>query len=238
MKHFLLLPLFAAVLLIPSCASQIDGILKEGGSAGLGIQAALEPRMTSLIRTLNATMGKGNPDLVLDGASIGRAMEESPGVRSVVLFNTGPASLVGNASINRVDEFVMHDKGAPFISYDDHLINGVPSGYMNISLNRDNMPKLIALLSNDVVDYLSALMAPVILEEDIPKNEYLSMVSSLYGKPIADEMRDAIIHATVDFPGPIKSITGGVASGARAVFKIPLIDVLVLESPISWEVIW
>jgi hypothetical protein len=100
----------------------------------------------------------------------------------------------------------------------------------------------MALLSTDAIDYLTALMAPVVLEEYIPRDEYLSLVSSLYGRPLADEISEAVIHAAMDFPGPITSFntsgTGLSVSGSRAIFDIPLLDLLLLERPLSWEVVW
>jgi hypothetical protein len=231
-----------AVLVFASCTSQINGTLREGGSADLTIQAALEPRMSTLIRSLNAMMGKAQESLLLNGASISQSMAASPGVGSVSLQNTGPAALEGRAAISRVGDFLSLSAGTHFISYSETSSGGRSHVRFLATLDRSNAHALIALLSTDAIDYLTALMAPVILEEYIPRDEYLSLVSSLYGRPIADEISAAVIQAAIDFPGPITSSstsrTALSVSGSRAIFIIPLLDLLLLETPLSWEVVW
>jgi hypothetical protein len=86
--------------------------------------------------------------------------------------------------------------------------------------------------------YLSALMAPIATGEALTKPEYLALVTSVYGKAIADEISSSSIRASVNFPGAIQRIKGGTYSGRRADFDIPLLDILVLETPLSYEVVW
>jgi hypothetical protein len=96
----------------------------------------------------------------------------------------------------------------------------------------------MALISPEVSDYLSAFMAPVVTGEELSKAEYLDLVSSLYGRALADEIAAARIYASVDFPGPLQSVRGGNFSGRRAEFTVPLIDLLVLENRLEYEVRW
>jgi hypothetical protein len=81
-------------------------------------------------------------------------------------------------------------------------------------------------------------MAPVATGESLTKGEYLALVGSIYGKGVADEITAAKIHAFIDFPGPISSVRGGAYTGRRAVFEVPLLDLLVLESPLNYEIRW
>jgi hypothetical protein len=70
------------------------------------------------------------------------------------------------------------------------------------------------------------------------KRDYIALVASVYGKGIADEISQASIRASIEFPGTVLSARGGTFSGRRAEFTIPLVDVLVLETPLRYEVIW
>ena len=231
--------LFLSFLLLASCSARINGTLRQGGSADLTIQVALEPRMTSLIRSLNAVMGHSGSELILDGQSISRSMAASPGISSVILLNTGPAALEGEVAVSRVEDFLSPVREQRFISYWEGLDGGRPSGRILISLNRATVPELVALLSAEAVDYLTALMAPAILGDEISNEEYLVLVNSLYGPGIVEEIRNARILASIDFPSPITAIRGGtISSPRRADFDIPLLDLLVLENPLSWEVSW
>ena len=226
------------ILLLFSCSSQINGVLREGGAADLTISASLEPRMSAIIRSLNAIMGGSGPEMILDGHSIGRSIAVSPGVQSVAMANTGPAALEGKIVISKVEDFLSLANGTPFVTYTENRVNGKSTGRILISLDRRNAPGLIALLSEEAEDYLTALMAPAVIGEDLTKTEYLGLVASLYGQAAANEIRTAKIRAAIDFPGPVTSVRGGTAQGSRAVFEILLLDILVLETPMSWEAAW
>jgi hypothetical protein len=55
---------------------------------------------------------------------------------------------------------------------------------------------------------------------------------------VADEIAAAKIRAFIDFPGPINAVKGGTYTGRRAVFEVPLLDLLVLETPLNYEIRW
>jgi hypothetical protein len=235
---FFLLP--AAVMLLASCSARIEGTLSRDGSAELAIRASLEPRMAALIRSLDAASGSGSAgEAVIDGAAIGRSMAAAPGISSVSLRNVSPATVEGTISVSRIDQFLMlpESRGGGrlrFIQYEQ----GSGGGRLVISLDRDSAPQLVSLISEDVAEYLSALMAPAATGEVLTRAEYLVLAASVYGKAVADEIAAAKIDAVFDFPGPVGTVRGGSFQGSRVRFEVPLLDLLVLESPLSYEVTW
>ena len=208
----------------------------------MAITASLEPRISTIIRAMGSVMGGAGSDIILDGASIGMSIAAVPEVQSAVLVNTGPAALDGRIVINKIDDFLSVTGKTPFIKYSENRINGQSTGRILISLDLETAPDFLTLLSEEAVNYLVALMAPAALGEPLTKSEYLFLVSTVYGQAAANEIRDAKINAVIQLPGPVKTVTGGsansVANGARANFEIPLIDILVLETPQSWEITW
>lgn len=227
----------AAVLLLASCSARIDGNLNRDGSAELAIRASLEPRMAALIRSLDAASGAG--EMVIDGAAIGRSMAAAPGISSVSLHNADPVTVEGTIAVSRIDQFLMlpESRGGGrlrFIRYEQ----GAGGGRLVISLDRDSAPQLVSLISGEVTEYLSALMAPAATGEVLTKAEYLVLVASVYGKAVAGEIAAARINAVLDFPGAVSAVRGGSFQGSRVQFEVPLLDLLVLESPLSYEVTW
>jgi hypothetical protein len=105
-------------------------------------------------------------------------------------------------------------------------------------MSRDSAPELISRFSQEVNDYLSALMAPAVTGETITRREYLDLVASIYGRPLADEISAARIQGQIDFPRPVKAVHGGTFTGRQVIFDIPLLDILVLEQPLRYEVSW
>ena len=232
-RFFLLFCLSFAVLPFFSCTARINGPLNPDGSADISINASLEPRTAALIRNLSAAAGAPAGALILDGPAIARSMSEAPGVSSVSFENTGPAAIDGNARISRIGEFLASSR-SNFISFEQ----GPAGGHCQISINRETSPEILALLSPEVAVYLAALMAPIATGEALDRAEYLFLVSTVYSRAIADEISGSRIRASVTFPGNISSVKGGTYTGRRADFDIPLLDLLVLETPLSYEVNW
>ena len=228
-----------AFALCTSCAAQINGSLKGDGQADLQIRAALEPRMTALIGGLAAASGTAQPGApILDGPAIAASMSAAPGVSSASFKNTAPAAIEGPIKIAKIGDFLAPDGSnkASFIVFEQNAGGG--GGKCAINLSRDSGPEILALISPEISDYLSALMAPLVTGETMTKAQYLILVSSVYSRNITDEISKAVVRASIEFPGTVQSAQGGTFSGKRAEFAIPLLDILVLETPLSYEVVW
>jgi hypothetical protein len=248
MENKKILPiLFSLVLLslVASCTARINGALLADGQADLNVYAALEPRMTLLIGGIAAASGMASPGApLLSGPSISTSMSAAPGVASASLVNRTPAAVEGPVKISRLSDFLAPGmtgntatgNSGGFISFEQ----GAPSqgGRCSINLSLASGPEILALLSPEIGDYLTALMAPLATGEGMTKVEYLGLVGSVYGRGIADEIAQASIRASIDLPGQVQSVRGGTFSGRNAEFAIPLLDLLVLETPLSYEIRW
>jgi len=228
---FLLVLLLSAVFI--SCSARIDGVVLQGGAAEISVKASLGPRTVSLVQSLRSFMGDTRNTPILNGETVNRSLAAASGIKTASLKNTSPDALEGNITISNIGDFLLSERGM-FITYSE----GADSSSIIIVLDRDSAPLLISRLSPEVGEYLSALMAPVALGEYMPATEYLSLVAMIYGSPLADEIATARIRASIEFPRPIASISGGSSAGKRAEFDIPLLDILVLEKPLRYEVNW
>jgi hypothetical protein len=216
-----------------SCTARIDGIINEGGSAEISLRTSLEPRTLALIRSLKGFMGDDSNLPVLDGEAISRSAASAPGIRSISLKNINPSSVEGKISISHVGAFLEAGEGR-FITFTE-----VPgNSSIAVNLTRESAPKIISMLSPELEEYLSALMAPAVLGEDMSKQEYLNLVSSVYGRPLANEIAEAKILVSMDLPRQVKAVKGGASSGRRAEFEIPLLNILVLDQPLNYELMW
>ena len=252
-----ILPALAFLLFFASCAAQINGSLKGDGQADLQIRAALEPRMTALIGGLAAASGSARTGApILDGPAIAASMSAAPGIASVSFKNTTPSAIEGPIKIARIGDFLApgmaagkaagassRPKKPAFIDFEQNARGGSSGGAASggrcaINLSLDSGPEILSLISPEISDYLAALMAPLATGEALTKAEYLALIGSVYGRAIADEIARAFIRASIDFPGPVQSAKGGTFSGRSVDFAIPLLDIFVLETPLSYEVVW
>ncbi|MDR2247106.1 MAG: hypothetical protein LBE17_10650 [Treponema sp.] len=229
--------LCAAVLVFASCSGTVDGVVNQDGSAEIELEIALGNQMAGRLWLLNSILRGGAQDAqppLLDGPAIALSMAAAPGISAVSLRNKSPTAVAGAVSVSRIDAFLSlpaRAGGAPFIRYD-------PAGRVVISLDLETGPQLLSLLSEDVRDYLSTLAAPVATGIPLTTAVYREIVASLHGPRVADEIAAARIPITIEFPRPVKEVRGGAAQGRRARFDLPLIDLLVLERPLMYEVTW
>jgi hypothetical protein len=237
------LALCFGALLFSACTGRVTGTLEAGGSGSFEVSAALTPRISSLIRSLSALTGDGTaPERIIDGEAIAKSMSAAPGISAVSFRNTGAGAIEGPVKISRIEDFLSAAADSTgtkrgFISF-ERAAGGNGLSRCTVTINRDSGPEVLSLISADVSDYLSALMAPIATGETMSKDEYFTLLTSIYGRETADEIRGASIAVSVNFPGPVSSVRGGTWSGRRAEFTVPLADLLVLESPLVYEVFW
>jgi len=240
-----ILPLIAAIFTFFSCTAKIDGNISANGSAVMTVNMSLGQRMTALIKSMaalggqaamggQATVGGQENIQILDGQAISKSMSGSPGIDSVSLKNTSQSAIDGQIKISKMNLFLSEVKGKEFINFEQ----GASSGKCVFSVNIENSQVILGYFSKDISDYLNALMAPAATGEKMTKTEYLEIVSSFYNKGISDEIAASRVRVSIDFPGVVTSAKGGTFSGKKAVFDIPLLDLLVLETPLVYEVNW
>ncbi|MDR2517311.1 MAG: hypothetical protein LBC88_08040 [Spirochaetaceae bacterium] len=216
-----------------SCSGRAEAALTGSGGADITLDFALAPRTAALIRSFSAVLGNG-AEPVIDGPAVAESISRAPGVTRAVLLNQDAASLSGTITVARLDQFLalpLDAASAPFITWDG-------AGFLSISLNRETAPTLLPLFSVEITEYLSALMAPCASGEIISRRDYLALVASVYGQPVAGEIAAATVRLVVTAPGPVTAIRGGRAEGRAARFEIPLLDMLVLDVPLEYHLRW
>ena len=225
------LPVFALIVLLPSCSGRINAQLVQNGSGSVQISAGLEPNMTILIKSF-LSLGGGSGSL-LNAAELNRSLEAAPGISSSALRNSGQEKVEGTIGISRIGDLLSTGANR-FVQYE----TSGSSGKLSATINRTIAPQIIKQIYPEALDYLSALMAPVATGETLGKAEYLMLVESVYGKPLASEIGTSRITAAITVPGTVKSVKGGTFTGREARFDIALVDLLVLEQPLSYEITW
>ena len=237
MKKFLtakiaILPVLAIIVLFPSCSGRINAQLAQNGSGNVELQAGLEPNMTALIRSF-FSLGGAQAGSLLDAAALNRSLQAASGISSAALQNTGQERVEGTIGISQINDLL--NAGANrFVQYEA----GASSGKLAIHLDKSITPQILKQIYPEAVDYLSALMAPAATGEALSKVDYLMLVESVYGRPLANEISAARVTAAITMPGAVKSVKGGTYSGSVALFDIALVDLLVLEQPLDYDITW
>jgi hypothetical protein len=228
--------LFLAILPLFSCATRIDGALASNGASQLSVSTSLMPRITSLVRTMAAAGGQQD-GLILDGQAISKSMtDSSSGNVSASFNNTSPSAIDGNLNIRNINRFLFSLSGNAerFVEFEQGKNGGKCKFYIDLS----GGPEILNLISPEIADYLNVLIAPLATGEEMTKTEYLALVSSIFNKAVSDEIAASRIRISIGLPGQVTGATGGTYKGKTAEFDIPLLDILVLETPLTYEVTW
>jgi hypothetical protein len=228
-------PAVLVSLLLLSCSGQADVAIRQNGAAEISLDLSLGDHSAALLRSFSSVLGAG-PGPVIDGPAVAASISAAPGVAGAELSNRDPASIGGSITLTRIDEFLRPPAASgnaalPFITWDG-------AGTLAFSLDRETSPALMALFSADVGDYLSALMAPCATGDPLSRQEYVALLGSVYGRALADEVSAARIGLGLEVPGTVTGTLGGSFRGRRARFEIPLLDFLVLDRPLRYEVSW
>jgi hypothetical protein len=232
--------LLTGFLVFSGCSARINGALKKGGSAELSLQAAMEKRIAAFIRGLSGFTGARTDAPIPDAGLITLSLSGAPGIERASLKNTGPESFGGVIKISRIDEFlaVSGGKGRRFITLEESK----SGGRLTVNLDFESAVAILPLLSEEIRDYLTVMLAPVALGEKQSKADYLKDVALFLGRAdgpvIAAEIAAARIKISVDFPGSLTAVEGGIFSGRRAEFSLSLLDLLVLDTPLRYEARW
>ncbi len=240
----------AAAAFLSSCAPRatVSVPVSAADPAGILFGATLSPASESLIRKLSGAGGAGGSAAgtavsVFDAPGISASLKAAGiGAQSVTAEG---ASLAVSALVPKADGFL---NGAVSVNPGQRLFR--------ISVNRQTVAAAIGLMPVSTRDYLDLLMAPVFTGETMSAGEYRDLIGAAYGKTIATELSAARFTLTVKAPSPVKAATIAAAdgnagaagtaadsgsvktAGNEAIFNIPLITLLTLESPLTVEVGW
>jgi len=224
-----------AVLLLCSCTARIAGRIDQGGAGTFTVNAGLQPRFSALIESFKA-LGEEQGGAIINGPQIAASMARAPGIASVSFRNTAPEAIDGSVNISAIGDFLAPGGTTGFIRFERGP--GGQGGRCTITISLETGPKLLSLISPEIAEYLEALMAPIATGEVMTGAKYLEEVGKMWGTGISAEIAEASIRASIDFPGAISSVSNGTFTGRRAEFNIPLRELLVLETPLQYEVVW
>ncbi len=211
-------------------------VIHDDGSGTLALHAEVTPLLRDYLASLaevsgdSGLMKDGN---VFDAASIRKDYESRPGITVVDAAAPTRSSLdltLGFDSLQ--DLFRGQDalKSAGVLSY----VESADHGTIRFHLDRANYGQLAALfplLRSPVFSELGPQANGAVSSED-----YLSMIRFSMGEAAPAQLKKSFVTLTIQPDGEILSQSGGTVIGDTVVFRIPLLRLLVLESPLDYSI--
>lgn len=206
----LLVALFCSVILfLTSCKSQIKITFSKNActvkySTKLG---------KALFDTFYAFAGETESERIFDTEQFKQIFSES-GLKNVSAESKviDEISIQGDIDGNNGD-FI---SGASIIKSSNNGKN------VEIEFSRNNLLKMYDNMPLIMRSYIDLFMAPVFTEEEMSNEEYLELISSVYGQILADEIKTS----TVDFIVVL-------SDGKTKQFSLELIDLINIKTDIK-----
>lgn len=206
----LLVALFCSVILfLTSCKSQIKITFSKNActvrySTKLG---------KALFDTFYAFAGETESEKIFDTEQFKQIFSEG-GLKNVSAESKviDEISIQGDIDGNNGD-FI---SGASIIKSSNNGKN------VEIEFSRNNLLKMYDNMPSIMRSYIDLFMAPVFTEEEMSNEEYLELISSVYGQILADEIKTS----TVDFIVVL-------SDGKTKQFSLELIDLINIKTDIK-----
>lgn len=106
---------------------------------------------------------------------------------------------------------------------------------LSLVISPESMQAFVQSLPQESQDYFELLMAPVLTGEEMTPEEYIDLVASFYGQPLADELKTANIKVALKCPDGCRIKSN---SSAEATFVISAADFLCLKETRIFTINW
>ena len=206
----LLVALFCSVILfLTSCKSQIKITFSKNActvkySTKLG---------KALFDTFYAFAGETESERIFDTEQFKQIFSEG-GLKNV----SAESKVIDEISI----QGDIDGNNGDFISGSSIIKSSNNGKNVEIEFSRNNLLKMYDNMPSIMRSYIDLFMAPVFTEEEMSDEEYLELISSVYGQILADEIKTS----TVDFIVVL-------SDGKTKQFSLELIDLINIKTDIK-----
>ena len=231
MKKFIILLLSIALILTSCTVTEkitINGSQKGSSSSDIYV----EDFFIEVLEDFGEFLPSSDKS-IMDEAMEGFAGQlQSSSAASVVKFkNLGDNHYTLDFSYSDMNK-MMKDLGAANNTLIKETANSF-AFYVDIN-NFDELTKIVPFLADPNFE----VYGPV-YNQGMSEEEYLDMIYYLLGEDGPDAIKNGEVTLTITTPATIKSVSGAVKIGDKtAEFKFPIIDFLLLNNPITFEVTW
>lgn len=239
MKHtkitFFTIISIAAALTFTSCGADASFTANTDKSTNIEVNLNFGQAISN---TLKALTGSGDFSKMLSEGDLSSAFEKSDlTLAKAKWISQTELTLQGKIAAPEKQTILLTDKGLKIKDF----VN-CQSNSLELNLSPDTIQGLVSALPEDSQYMLDLFMAPVFTGEAMSADEYLMLLSSVYGKDIGDELKAASINFKMTCPAGKKLLSAQGKSIRKntnsAQVSLPLVDFLVLSSPLNYKITW
>lgn len=116
---------------------------------------------------------------------------------------------------------------------------------LTLLISPQNVQEIVASLPEETKSYLDLLMAPILGSEKMSSQDYKDLLSLVYGEDLAKSLSEANVKVSLFAPNgktikraALSNTEQSKTSASKAVFTVPLLDFLTLQSSKTFSISW
>lgn len=217
-------------LFLSSCETKICVKATKDGKAEFNFKVQLGTILTETIETLALEFETESTD-VFDQEKINDFLIQSDLKKTEVLVED-KTSLYLNAEIPAIENQKMVTESGSYKISDFIYCS---SNELSLKINPDVFQEIVLSMPEETQYYLDLLMAPVLTNEKISTEEYIDLVATIYGEPLAAEVKVSTVKVELSCPDGmfIKNTKTN-----KKEFNIPLAQFLCTSEPKEYSIQW
>ncbi|RKX78993.1 MAG: hypothetical protein DRP87_04625 [Spirochaetes bacterium] len=229
--YFIILFLFLA-----SCTVEQRATIRPNGSGTIYFHFKLEKFLYDTILEMS-DLAKGNEKggqgIIFDPEEIKKDFKENPAIILTKISSPTPGELEGEFKFDNV-EAIFREKEVLKKTGAVTFIRSGDISTISLFIDRDNFKQLYTLFPV-LEDPFFEMFGPL-ENADTSEEEYIQMVEFAFGEMGTRGLKESTIVMEIIVEGKILEQKGGTISGNSVIYKLPLIDALLLHKPIDYSI--
>jgi hypothetical protein len=215
-KYILPVFILPAVLVFAGCTAAVEVHAGSDKNTTVQYSASFGSAFIHTMRSFS-----DDPSAPLFDADTIAAQLRSSGIQDAEVKTPSGTALAVSASIPAGSKNTVSAAG--LVTYNDS------SNEMTLTLSPSALAALYTSLPETIQSYIDLFMAPVFSGDSMTAKDYIELVASVYGRPLADEVAAAQVSISLYPPA---------GTGAKKSISVSLTDILTAQDPLVYSVQW
>jgi hypothetical protein len=220
------------------CSIKQEATVKSDGSGEVSFQFKMMPFFIDYIVNMSELIEDESvyeDGKIFDVEQIQQDFQTKPSVTLKSITSKDIGELKGSFTFSNVADVFQEEEElaeAGIISFTN--TGGVKT--LKVHLTRNNFEQLYSLfpiMNNPLFESFGPME-----NEGVTEEEYLDMLEFAFGEDGPQGVKKSEIELDVKVDGAVVSQTGGKQRGNTVTFSIPLIDILLLQEPLTYSIVF
>lgn len=228
------------VLVIASCSGRLETTIRNDLSARMALRMEVPEALGARVRQIGGIPARA------ELFNTAKLKEEFAGRKSIFLVDVSAPSPESLTSVIWVPDIVAFSTDRSLVPSGMIELKTLPGSgsqpaqrELSVSLTRENASAAFSLFPGIDRNLIDSLSPPALEKDPISAAEYrMNLETVIIGRKAMPAFDACVLEVSITAPRTILSSSGGTAQGQVFKVKIPLFDMLTLETPIRFALRW